>query len=82
MDSICASSNVTLTKRKVMLEKLISCVLSAGLYFPPDARGWAGLGKGIPVFLQMVLVSMDREDCADTDIRQKLYNLSNQMYRE
>lgn len=27
-----------------MLEKLISCVLSAGLYFPPDARGWAGLG--------------------------------------
>lgn len=25
-----------------MLEKLISCVLSAGLYFPPDAR--AGLG--------------------------------------
>lgn len=79
MDSVCASSNVTLTKRKVMLEKLISCVLSAGLYFPLDARGWAG--QGIPVFLQMGLVSMDREDCADTDIRQKLYNLSNQMYQ-
>lgn len=85
MDSICALSNVTWTKRKVVLEKLISCVLSAGLYFPPDARGWAGLGwagQGIPIFLQMGLVSMDREDSADTDIRQKLYNLSNQMYQE